>query len=230
MTLVSLQENFSHETKEKIQAGVIRLNEILPLKARQKNLSSELAQLHRDILTAYIEMGRSLNRSEISQHVTDVDIAVKILQENDLVVFDEKGEPIGAYPFTMETREHQVRVNGHTIYSMCALDALSISPMFNINLEILSQCRLSAEAIKIHQQGYSLLNEQELAEVYFAIDWNAASANTCCANSLCTEMIFLKGDELAGNWRLEAPEHRDIYTLAEAIHFGAGFFMPLMQK
>jgi len=34
MTLVSLQENFSHETKEKIQAGVIRLNEILPLKAR----------------------------------------------------------------------------------------------------------------------------------------------------------------------------------------------------
>jgi len=31
-----------------------------------------------------------------------------MLKEKDMVVFSEAGNPVGAYPFTMEKREHVV--------------------------------------------------------------------------------------------------------------------------
>ena len=85
------------------------------------------------ILKSYVERGRTLNKSEITELVEDVDDAINTLRSNDMVVFYDENEPVGAYPFTMEQREHKISVNGHVIHSMCALDALAISPMYNFN-------------------------------------------------------------------------------------------------
>jgi len=224
------KQELSEQIKKKIANGLARLNKILPLKVSQDSLSDELQKLHRDMLHAYVDRGRSLNKAEISELVSNPEEAINTLREKDLVVFDESNEPIGAYPFTMEEREHQVRVNGFKIYSMCAMDALSISPMFKKPLEIHSQCRISQTPIVIKQNQYGVDNLDELSEAYFAINWNAASANTCCADSLCTEMIFVQGYDRAQLWLEEDPENREIYTLPEAIFFGAGFFVPLVQN
>ena len=47
--------------------------------------------------------------------------------------FFECGEALGAYPLTMEKREYAVQVNNHTVYAMCALDALAVSTMFKLD-------------------------------------------------------------------------------------------------
>jgi len=213
---------------EKINKAIDRLNSILPLKANQQKLSSEMQTLHREILYSYIDLGRSLNKGEIARRVDDVDEAIKTLQQNDMVVFDSSGEPIGAYPFTMEKREHKITVNGHLVYSMCALDSLAISSMYKLELEINSVCHISGEPVVIKQKGSEIINATDVEDVYFGINWNAASANSCCADSLCTEMIFLKGESVANNWFNENAEHREIFTLAEAVEFAAGFFNPLL--
>ena len=213
---------------EKIKKAIDRLNKILPLKANQQSMPSELQQLHRDILYSYIDHGRSLTRNEMAQHVNNVDEAIKILQANDMVVFDDRGEPIGAYPFTMEKRNHKISVNGHLIHSMCALDSLAISPMYGLELEINSTCSVTGETVVIRQKGLIVLNDDE--DIYFAINWNAASTNSCCADSLCTEMIFLKDESVAKNWFDEDKEQRQIFTLSEAVEFAAGFFVPLLEK
>ena len=214
---------------EKIKNAIDRLNKILPLKANQQSMSSEMQQLHRDILYSYVDVGRSLTRGEIAQRVDDVDVAVKVLQQKDMVVFDDSGEPVGAYPFTMEEREHKISVNGHLVHSMCALDSLAVSPMYDVELEINSICHVSGEAVMIRQKGHEVLNASNVEDVYFAINWNAASANSCCADSLCTEMIFLKGELIANQWLDEDKEYRQIFTLSEAVEFAAGFFVPLLE-
>ena len=214
---------------EKIKVAIDRLNKILPLKANQQSLPSETQALHREILYSYIDLGRSLSRNEIAQRVDNVDEAIKTLQQNDMVVFDGEGEPIGAYPFTMEKREHKITVNGHLVHSMCALDSLAISPMYGLELDINSVCHISGEPVVIRKKGFEILNASEVQDVYFGINWNAASANSCCADSLCTEMIFLKGDVIANNWLNEDVEHRQIFALDEAVQFAAGFFVPLLQ-
>lgn len=210
----------------KIQTAIDHLNKILPLVERQKKLRPEHADVYKKILNSYIDLGRTLNKAEIAEQVDNVGDVIDTLRINDMVVFDENEEPIGAYPFTMEERDHKVRVNGHTVYSMCALDALAISPMFNIKTHIDSSCKVSGEDITIDQIDQEVLNKTESKRVYFGIDWNSA-ANNCCATSLCTEMIFLKDKITAEIW-LNKDNNREIFTIDEAIQFASGFFKPLI--
>jgi len=211
----------------KVITAVDHLNKILPLAERQKKLSNELANVHRMILKSYVDLGRTLNRDEIAKHVEDIDEAINTLRSNDMVVFDSNDEPVGAYPFTMERREHVIRVNEHTIHSMCALDALAISPMYNVKTHIDSKCHVTGDKISIDQLDQEVLNMNENEEVHFGLNWNSA-ANNCCATSLCTEMIFLKDKKIADAWFTEDKENREIFTLDEAIEFSTRFFKPLI--
>lgn len=169
-----------------------------------------------------------MTREEMAQHVDDIDTAIAILKEKDLVVFNDNNEPTGAYPFTMEQREHRVTVKGNTVHCMCALDALSVSPMFNLPTEISSRCHVTTSPIAIRQQDSSV--NKEAKGIYFGIYWGAASEGSTCAESLCTEMLFLKNKTVAENWLSELPEHREIFNLEDAIEFGARFFIPLLSN
>ncbi len=211
----------------KVKQAVEHLNKILPLTERQKKLSDEITNVHRLILKSYVEIGRTLNRDEIAAHVENIDDVINTLRSNDMVVFDSNDEPVGAYPFTMEQRDHKIRVNDHTIHSMCALDALAISPMFNVETHIDSKCHVTGDSIAIDQLDQKVLSNNGNDDIHFGLSWNSA-ANNCCATSLCTEMVFLKDKEIAESWFDEDTENREIFTLSDAIDFSTQFFKPLV--
>jgi mercuric reductase len=151
-----------------------------------------------------------------------------VLKNNDMMVFSCNGEPIGAYPFTMEEREHKVRVGGHIVNAMCALDALAVSPMFELKTEISSKCRATGTPVTIKQDGLIIENPDQAGGIRFGIVWGAASSCSCCANSLCMEMMFLRDGRVAEEWLSVDPGNREVFTLAEAVEFGSRFFVPLM--
>jgi mercuric reductase len=165
----------------------------------------------------------------LAEHTTDIDDVINTLRSNDMVVFDSNNEPVGAYPFTMELRDHRVNVNGNTVHSMCALDALAISPMYNIKTHIDSKCHVTGDSISIDQLALEVLNKKENEEVHFGINWNAAT-NNCCATSLCTEMIFLKDKKIADTWLSDDLENREIFNIDDAIEFSSRFFSPLVSE
>lgn len=210
----------------KIEHAVEHLKKILPLADRLKNLTPETANAYQKILGSYVEQGRSLTKSEISKQVENLDEVINTLRMNDMVVFDANDKPIGAYPFTMERRDHRVKVNGHVVYAMCALDSLAISPMFNLKTHIDSRCHVSGDSISIDQFDQQVLNWEENKSVHFGINWNSAADN-CCATSLCTEMIFLKNNEIADTWFAEDHVNREIFSLNESIDFASQYFTPL---
>jgi hypothetical protein len=211
----------------KIQNAVDHLNKILPLAERRQKLSPEIANVYQQILDSYVELGRTLNKAEIAAQVNNIDEVIDTLRSNDMVVFDDNDEPVGAYPFTMEKRIHKVKVNDHLVHSMCALDALAISPMFNIKTHIDSSCNVTGDSISIDQLNQEILNKETNKDVHFGINWNSA-ANNCCATSLCTEMIFLKDKTIADSWFAEDTENREIFNIDEAIEFASHFFKPLI--
>ena len=213
----------------KVSNAIKRLNDILPLAKRQQGLSKELADVYQKILYSYVDRGKTLKRNEIAQQVNDLEESVRILRENDMVVFDSNGEPVGTYPFTMEQREHKVSVNGHQVHCMCALDALAVSPMFGLETTINSRCHVTAEPVSIHQHNHEIIDADNNRDVFFGISWNSA-ANNCCATSLCTEMIYLKGEQVADQWLAEDKDNRELFDLPDAIDFAAGFFVPLITK
>lgn len=214
--------------EDKIDKALDRLIRVLPLKDKQESCGKEIKTLHQLILRSFVDQGRILTKDEIAQKIDNPARAMKILAENDMVVFAENGEPIGAYPFTMEEREHKVRINGHDVHAMCALDALSVSAMFGMETQVSSVCRVSGNPVVIHQSGKTIVNEAKTRGICFGIAWAAASACSCCAQGLCMEMMFLENEEIARQWQGENPRDREVFTLGEAVEFGARFFTPLM--
>ena len=204
-----------------------RLNDILPLEAGLKSLCDEDALLYCKLLNSYAQRGSILTRDEVAELVDDADQALDNLVASKLIVLDEAANPSGAYPFTSEEREHKVYINGVTAHCMCALDALAVSPMFDTPTMIDSQCRTTGEAIHIEQDGTAFT--AGTLEAWFGINWGAATTDTVCAASLCMEMIFLADEKVAREWLAESPETREIFDLASAVEFAAGFFVPLAQ-
>jgi alkylmercury lyase len=212
----------------KLEKALRRLQRILPLEERQNDCGKQIRELHRQVLRSFVIKGRILTREEMAQHVSILENAVKVLRDNDMVTFSEDGDPVGAYPFTMEAREHKVRLNGHQVYAMCALDALAVSPMFGMKTQIDSRCRITGDPVNIRQSGTTIENPDEAGDLHFGIAWGAADPDTSCADSLCMEMIFLRDGAVAQQWLADNVGNREIFTLPEAVEFASRFFVPLI--
>ena len=211
-----------------VSTALKRLDSILPLVSGLKSLSSEDASLYCKLLNSYVQQGRTLTLTEVSELVSNAEQALANIAESKLIVLDADGNPAGAYPFTSEEREHKVHINGVTTHCMCALDALAVSPMFEIPTVIDSQCRVTGEPIHLEQNG-TTFNAGTL-NAWFGINWGAAATDTVCAESLCMEMMFLVNETVAREWLAESAETREIFDLPSAVAFAAGFFVPLAEN
>lgn len=212
----------------KIDNALRRLTCILPLKDRQDACGEQVRDLHRQILRSFVETGRIPTREEMRRCVDDVDDALSVLRRSGMVTFSEHGEPTGAYPFTTQAREHVVQANGHQVHAMCALDALAISPMFGIGTQISSRCRVTGYPVTISQSGTTIENSDEAGDIHIGIAWAATDATVSCADSLCTEMVFLRDATVARRWLGDLPRDKEIFTLPEAVEFAYRLFVPLV--
>lgn len=192
-------------------------------------MSPALKNLHQAILRSFIEHGRAPTGAEleIGLHGEDLGASLHKLGEADLIVLDKQEQlPVGAYPLTSEQTPHQIAVNGHTIHAMCALDALSVAPMFDETVNITSRCHISNSPIKIRMQGDTLL-EARPDDAIVGIRWQMPT--TVAAHSMCMEMVFLENRATAEHWQDGDTENISLFTLPEAVAFGKGFFLPLME-
>jgi hypothetical protein len=211
-----------------VTAGLDRLNQLLPLKARQDALNASERDLHRKVLLSFSATGRPLTRAQIAAQAGEekVDEVLQQLAADDLIVLSgDKREITGAYPFTVEQRVHQVNINGQDVYAMCALDALSIAPMCQASTRILSRCHVTDTPVEIQMNADKILSAMP-ADVHVGIRWQSTSG--CAAKNLCMEMVYLKDASTAQAWQQQDSDNISIYTLDEAVEFGAAFFNPLL--
>jgi hypothetical protein len=211
-----------------VEAAVERLSRQLPLAARQRELPPELASLHRAILSSLFERGRPLTREECAPLLaaTSVDEALARLGAADLIVLAANGRDVaGAYPMTTEPTPHQLILPGRSVHAMCALDALSVTPMFGGAVEIRSACRVSGEPVVILEQDATILDAAPA--VLVGVAWQKPCGGHA-AHSLCREMVFLKDAAAAQSWHGGDLANHSVFTLAEAVEFGSRFFTPLV--
>ena len=210
-----------------VTRALARLDAVLPLVSGLKSLGSDEAVLYCRLLHAYVQLGRTLNRAEVTGLVANPERALTNIADHKLIVLDGSGNPSGAYPFTSEVREHRVRVNGVTVHCMCALDALAVSPMFDRPTVIDAHCRVSDETILLEHNG--IVFSGGTRDAWFGIDWGAAASGIACADSLCMEMLFLANEAVAREWQAGSPDTRQVFDLSSAVEFAAGFFVPLAE-
>ena len=211
-----------------IDTALDKLNTLLPLKARQDCLETELQTLHRNILLNFAYSGQALNVENKEQ--------LEILSKNDLIVWDDQSNKIiGAYPFSLKETAHHVSLNiadGTTdgiveLYAMCAFDAVSIAPVFGISTKIISHCHSTKEKIEINQDANTIKSIKPSEDIYIGIKWQ--QTGSCAAESLCMEMVFLKDKKVAKEWE-SSDENINVFPLDEAIEFSINYFKPLIDS
>ena len=212
-----------------IDEAVHRLQDLLPLRERQRQLDSEFLAVHRAILCSLVETGRPLTSTEMAEMLSDRDArsALAHLSSQDLIVVDAgSGEPIGAYPMTTETTPHRLAIDGREVHAMCALDALAVSPMFGVEIRIDSQCDVSGDPVLVRQREMEILHVAPSADLHVGIHWQTPS--DCAAHSLCRDMVFLRDRERSEEWRMAGPSYQT-FTLTDAVEIAADYFKPLLQ-
>jgi hypothetical protein len=217
---------------KKAKEGLDKLNSLLPLKSRQQSLDEKSRTLHRAFIKTLVDQSRAMTMVEIKDllQVSDqeIDAIVAKLKGLDLLVASCCGGLVGSYPVTTDCTPHKVTSKGVSINAMCAFDSLAISPMYGNDVVINSKCHVSGEPIYIEQSGLEIKKAEPSQDVHFGIIWNSPTGG-CCANSLCTEMVFIKDKETAEKWKHENSCSREIYNLEETVDFSAAFFVPLTQ-
>ena len=207
--------------------AVERLNRQLPLKQRQSALPEAYRRLHQAILWQLVREGRALSRAEIAEQLGEdgVDEFLKRVGGDDLVVLDASGrEVLGAYPITTEQTPHALHVMDHAIFAMCALDAVSVGPMFDAEVKITSHCRVTQAPIRIQMRGHEIIEADPGVQV--GVRWQMPVGHA--AHSMCMEMVFLKDEAVAKEWQGDQLDSISLFDLPAAVEFGAGFFKPLM--
>jgi len=200
-----------------IEAGLNKLNSLLPLKARQDALNPELQALHRSILFNFANAGQALDVDNKAQ--------LEELNKNDLVVLDEETKELtGAYPFSVKKTVHHIALENAELYAMCAFDAISIAPVFGVKTKITSNGHVTKEAIEIQQDANGVISAKPSEDIYIGIKWQSTGSHA--AESLCMEMVFLKDKHIAEQWKGDN-ENIDIYPLNVALEFGVKYFKPL---
>jgi mercuric reductase len=204
-----------------------RLNSLLPLAGNQQRLPAALRELHRLILQGFAEHGHPPSRGAMAEQLGDapVDEALQQLAADDLVVLSPHGREVtGAYPFTVEERVHTVSINDRQLHAMCALDALSVAPMFDAVTTVRSRCHVSGETVEIAMQGDRVTSSHP-DRPWLGIRWQGTSG--CAARSLCLEMVFLRNEATARAWQAQDSENISILDLPSAVRLGSAFFCPL---
>ncbi len=209
---------------------VNRLTKLLPLAARQAQLSPELRNLHRAFLHSLVERGRPLTSAEIAALAPGHDAlaAVWTLASMDLVVLDGTGEAVGAYPVTTEPTPHHITVNGNMLFAMCAFDAVSVEPMFGAPVTTRSRCPVTGAEIHIEQRDGRIVDLSPSPDVQVGIWWRDPGA--VAARNLCPGIVFLRDVAAAQQWQAGQTSDHDFAPVADAAQAGAQFFGPLVES
>ncbi|MEJ2397626.1 MAG: organomercurial lyase [Gammaproteobacteria bacterium] len=214
----------------KLEDALARLTGQLPLKPRQQRLAPELQTMHRSILWSLATTGKSAGRDELQQICgsRDVFACLQELGANDLIVLDpQTGLPVGAYPLTIESTPHRISMNGQHLYAMCALDAVSVAPLFQADVRIDSTCHVSHTPIRIRMQSENIIEQESDMDAIVGIRWQMPGP--VAAHSMCMQMVFLQDYDTALAWQAGDEPEVTLFSLPDAVRFGEAFFLPLLQ-
>ncbi|MEX2210370.1 MAG: alkylmercury lyase family protein [Gaiellaceae bacterium] len=199
-------------------------------RSRSERLSDQERALYFSILRSFAR-GQTPAPATIAAETRrlglDLAAARAKLAAEDLVHFDADGAVLVAYPFSGRPTAHQVTLNGHSVYAMCAIDALGMAPMLSQPVAISSRDPASDEAVFVELSPDGAAEWQpEEAVVVVGRCCDGAAYQGCChvlnffASPASAERYLREHDEVSGQ----------VITLPEAIAVGRSVFSDVFSE
>jgi len=143
-------------------------------------------------------MGEALGMSEVA--VTET------FQRMPDIERDEIGQVVG-WGLSLQPTLHQFRVNGHTLYTWCALDALTYPILLEQTAQVESICPITRTPIRLRvgPEGMSALDP---ATAMVSLTIPDTQPDACNRASFCDQGHFFASPQAAATWQTNHPEAR----------------------
>lgn len=195
-------------------------------------LEADADLVWRTILRLYADLGHAPTRADLvtACRIAAGDIAnlLDCLRSHDLIDLDPAGEVKLAYPFTQTSTGHRIHVGGRTLNALCAIDALGVAAMLQMDIAISSSCHQCGEAVQVvtAAKGKALKSLMPVdAVVWYDFAYDGSAATSCCP-----AITFFCSEEHRRRWlQAQTPQRRGIdLEMNEALQVGQAIFGPVL--
>lgn len=159
--------------------------------------------------------------------LAQVETNLTTLEAKELIYRDRTtGDILAAYPFSATPTLHRVEFQGvHSVFAMCAVDALGIPFMLDTDATIHSQCSHCGDAVWVMVvNGETTYTPDGLVVAYTPVN-----ASCCPATDQCPLINFFCSPAHAQAWQEQNPHLTvEILTLPEAVQCGTRLFGNLL--
>jgi hypothetical protein len=189
--------------------------------------------IYQYVLRTFAETGKPPSVDQLGQDFAldqaDALMQVEMLEKQGCLYRDSASkEIVSAYPFSAVPTVHIVTFPSvHSVYAMCAIDALGMPSMLDTDASIQSACAACNASITIQIQAGQIIqvNPAEIVVIY------AQGASDCCAaTDQCPFINFFCSPDHAQQWQA-SHTHLTLktMTLAEALAGGQRTFGNLLR-
>jgi hypothetical protein len=168
----------------------------------------QVRQTYHYLLTYFAQTGQPPSSQALEQdlHLSKerADEASNLIEAQGSIYRDPTTrEILAAYPFSARSTDHLVRFpDGHWVYSMCAIDALRMPAMLDIDAEIESRCAHCGDRIHVVVENHALAEySPTTARLWYM------QPDNCCVPALeqCPSINFFCSAEHLAAWRAQHP-------------------------
>lgn len=189
--------------------------------------------IYQYILRTFAETGKPPSVQQLGKTLALVQAAARSeldrLEKQGCIYRDPiSKEIVSAYPFSALPTSHIVTFpTGHSVYAMCAIDALGMPSMLDSDATIQSACAACGAPIMIQIQAGQITeaNPSEMVVIYAQ-----GAADCCAATDQCPFINFFCSSDHSQEW--QARNHHlslKTMTLAEALAGGQRTFGNLLR-
>jgi hypothetical protein len=157
----------------------------------------------RGIFMAILKFKRAPRVEELTlslkKSADDIIRVLDSLEEIDLLVRSKGTQHIvSIYPLSLAPTKHQVVLkDGKKLFAMCAIDALGVANMFNINVEAISQCEWCQQTIDIEIKNGEVVTKSHPQ----ILIWSPRQRETPAAKTCCPLVNFFCSGEHLKEWQ-----------------------------
>jgi alkylmercury lyase len=138
-----------------------------------------------------------------------------VIQQHMNIEYDSAGRIIGA-GITLQPTPHQVYIDGRTLYTWCALDALMYPPLLGRPVQVESPCAATGVPIRmvVTPAGVEGVNPPDAV-----VSILKPQKGLPIRQAFCNDVNFFYSAEAASSWLIEHPEAA-VVAVADAYQLG----------
>ena len=158
-------------------------------------------------LLRLLGQGQPVSAAQMGAALGISDIAVtETFQRMPDIERDEIGQVVG-WGLSLQPTPHQFRINGHTLYTWCALDALTYPILLEQTAQVESICPITQTSIQLRvgPEGVSALDP---ATAMVSLSIPDTGPDACNRASFCNQGHFFASPEAAATWQADHTQAR----------------------